>query len=412
MGGIPARDLWDLIVSVLHGNTHQSNQERRDPHKFPTQKKIHGKIDVLDNVDFISANADSSRKEALLKIFDDNEAVIKMIMEGRSPNLRHVSRTHRVALDWWFDRINSDPKILTRYVDSKNRLEDISHVMNGTTFYVCSILAFSALKAALRSILKIALKLCRRDHKKCDYDERVVAKSKPVRNLLSRICTGPSTTPFSTVSSCPGKFVSEDREMRFETKTGKPSSNNQQENLNKPYPATNSQERHEETRSRATTELPMTQKPSQTEDFTACTFYFVPTIKSWDADSGLKTKEDCDILSARSLSSTEEVDEHLIEEFRENQNSWKSFLEAEIPVHDRVWIDIEPLVFARLCPLARAVLFSSSYSRGMKSSPQRQRGSGLPAPSPPKTQKLPTFCRAGWVGRKHWTSSARPALPP
>ena len=31
LDGIPALDLWDLIVAVLHGNTYQSNQERRDP---------------------------------------------------------------------------------------------------------------------------------------------------------------------------------------------------------------------------------------------------------------------------------------------------------------------------------------------------------------------------------------------
>ena len=28
MDGIPALDVWDLIVTVLHGNTHQNNQER------------------------------------------------------------------------------------------------------------------------------------------------------------------------------------------------------------------------------------------------------------------------------------------------------------------------------------------------------------------------------------------------
>ena len=28
LDGIPALDLWDLIVAILHGNTHQSNQER------------------------------------------------------------------------------------------------------------------------------------------------------------------------------------------------------------------------------------------------------------------------------------------------------------------------------------------------------------------------------------------------
>ena len=55
-------------------------------------------------VDFLS-NAKYSHEEARLCIFEDNEAVIKMIMNGRSPNLRHVSRTHQVALDWLFDRI-------------------------------------------------------------------------------------------------------------------------------------------------------------------------------------------------------------------------------------------------------------------------------------------------------------------
>ena len=53
------------------------------------------------------------------------EAVIKMIMKGRSPTMRHVSRTHRVALDWLFDRINLDPKIQIKYIDTKNQLADI-----------------------------------------------------------------------------------------------------------------------------------------------------------------------------------------------------------------------------------------------------------------------------------------------
>ena len=47
----------------------------------------------------------------MLYIFEDNEAVIKMIIKERSPAMRHVSRTLRVALDWLFDRINVDPKI-------------------------------------------------------------------------------------------------------------------------------------------------------------------------------------------------------------------------------------------------------------------------------------------------------------
>ena len=39
--------------------------------------------------------------------------------------MRHVSRTHSVALDWLFDRINLDPKIQIKNIDTKNQLVDI-----------------------------------------------------------------------------------------------------------------------------------------------------------------------------------------------------------------------------------------------------------------------------------------------
>ena len=54
-----------------------------------------------------------------------HEAVIKMIIKGRSPTMRHVSRTRRVALDWLSNRINLDPKIQIKYIDTKNQLADI-----------------------------------------------------------------------------------------------------------------------------------------------------------------------------------------------------------------------------------------------------------------------------------------------
>ena len=75
MDGIPALDLWDLIVTVLHGNTNQSKQVQVDLSTSPTRKKIPGKIDDLNNVDSVSSNENSSRKEAMLCIFEDNEAV-------------------------------------------------------------------------------------------------------------------------------------------------------------------------------------------------------------------------------------------------------------------------------------------------------------------------------------------------
>ena len=39
--------------------------------------------------------------------------------------MTHVSRTHRVALDWLYDRINLDPKTQIKYIDTKNQLADI-----------------------------------------------------------------------------------------------------------------------------------------------------------------------------------------------------------------------------------------------------------------------------------------------
>ena len=109
LDGLPALELWDLIVSVL-GNvsrvSDRSGKPESDDHKH---HKSHNKIDVMKDIDAGPSNVQSARQEALLYVFEDNEAVIKMIIKG-SPTMRHVSRTHRVALDWLLDRINLDPK--------------------------------------------------------------------------------------------------------------------------------------------------------------------------------------------------------------------------------------------------------------------------------------------------------------
>ena len=120
LDGLPALELWDLIVSVL-GNvsrvSDRSVQPDSDDHKH---HKSHNKIDVMKDIDAVPSNVQSARQEALLYVFEDNEAVIKMIIKGRSPTMSHVSRTHTVALDWLFDRINLDSKIQIKYIDTKN----------------------------------------------------------------------------------------------------------------------------------------------------------------------------------------------------------------------------------------------------------------------------------------------------
>ena len=115
LDGVTALDLWDLIFSVL-GNTIQTHDRTERPvvncdKSHGPNKRSQGMFNVLNNVDCVSSNVQFSHQEALLYVFEDNEAVIKMIIKGRSPTMRHVSRTHRVALYWLFDRINLDPKI-------------------------------------------------------------------------------------------------------------------------------------------------------------------------------------------------------------------------------------------------------------------------------------------------------------
>ena len=120
----------------------------------------------------------------MLYIFEDNGAVIKMIVKGRSLTMGPVSRTHRVALDWLFDRINLDPKIQIKYIDTKNQLADIlttdgnfRRVEWNHLFCLFNISHFSSINS-----VKAMSKRTQEDA----GEERVTAKSKPMTNLVSR----------------------------------------------------------------------------------------------------------------------------------------------------------------------------------------------------------------------------------
>ena len=109
----------------------------RDPEMDRTSKhkpKENRDVDQWSHVDHVTTNAHSSQGESQFFHFEDNVAVVKMIIKGRSPTMRHVSRTHRVALDWLFDRINLQPKIQIKYVDTKPNScgpEEILNLMTG-----------------------------------------------------------------------------------------------------------------------------------------------------------------------------------------------------------------------------------------------------------------------------------------
>ena len=143
------------------GDLLMNKREVRSPrHTIPKRKQSRRVINDLDNVDFIPSNVRSSHQEALY-VLGDNEGVIKMIINWRSPTMRHVSRTHRVALDWLFDRINLDPKSNTLIPKTNSKTywpKETSHEMNGIIFCVCLTSAVS--------VLQIVLEWCRKERKK------------------------------------------------------------------------------------------------------------------------------------------------------------------------------------------------------------------------------------------------------
>ena len=163
-----------------------------DVHKH---HKFHNKIDVMKDIDVVPSNVQSSRQEALLYLFEDNEAVIKMIIKGRSPTMRHVSRTQRVALDWLFDRINLNSKIQIKYIDTKNQLADILTKGNFTRDEWNHLLSLFNISHFSSTVCSAAM--AKRIQQESG-EERVTATSRPMMNLTARM---PSVVSSSTSSS-------------------------------------------------------------------------------------------------------------------------------------------------------------------------------------------------------------------
>ena len=173
----------------------------------------------MENIDSVPSNVQSSRQEALLYVFEDNEAAIKMIIKGRSPTMRHVSRTHRVALDWLFDRINLDSKIQVKYIDTKNQLADILTKGSFTRDEWNHLLCLFNISHFSPTVCSAAMaKRSQQD----SGEERVTVKSRPMMNLTART----SSFVSSSTSSNPGKtwygYQDPGKSVMEDDRSGKP----------------------------------------------------------------------------------------------------------------------------------------------------------------------------------------------
>ena len=117
MEGIPAMVLWDQILEVLTPQSIRANT--------PKEKAPRTALEGLLDVDSVPPTYPLSSGAIRLVIFEDNESVIKMVVKGRSPAMGHVSRTHRVDLDWLYERCRVDSSIRIRFVPTKSQLADL-----------------------------------------------------------------------------------------------------------------------------------------------------------------------------------------------------------------------------------------------------------------------------------------------
>ena len=219
LDGLPALELGVLIVSVLGNVSRVSDRTGKPDYDVHKRHKSQKKIDVIKDIDSVPSNVQSARQEALLYVFEDNEAVIKMIIKVRSPTMRHVSRTHRVAFDWLFDRINLDSKIQIQHIDTKNQLADILTKGNFTREEWNHLLSLFFISHFSSTACTAAM--AKRAQQESG-EERVTAKSRPMMNLTARM---PSVV-WSSTSSNPGRtwhgYQDPGKSVTVDDRSGKP----------------------------------------------------------------------------------------------------------------------------------------------------------------------------------------------
>jgi len=125
--GLPALIFWDLVLEVFAPTQNAGgNPKRNNPIRAPSLSiSPNIFLDMLGSIDYVPPSLPITYGRAKLYMFEDNDAVIKMVVKGRFTKLRHVARTHRVDLDWLFERISKDPSCLLKFVGTKEQLGDI-----------------------------------------------------------------------------------------------------------------------------------------------------------------------------------------------------------------------------------------------------------------------------------------------
>ena len=154
MDGIPALDNPNANQKQKFKQSTEKPVNQRNTECNTQQPQKHSELSADD---FVSSNVNSSHKRTMLYIFEDDEAVIKMIIKSRSPARRNLSRTQRVAIDrlidiiFWTQRFRSrrwTPRIKLADILTKGRFTEWNRLL-----CLCNVSLFSSQRCSAFSSL-------------------------------------------------------------------------------------------------------------------------------------------------------------------------------------------------------------------------------------------------------------------
>jgi hypothetical protein len=101
--GIPCLLLWEIILEICY-SVSGVGALTRNPSTTNNKLKDQDTIDdVLTNVDYVPTIFPISSGRRQIMILEDSDPFKKNTIKGRSPQMRHVPRTHKVHLDRLFE---------------------------------------------------------------------------------------------------------------------------------------------------------------------------------------------------------------------------------------------------------------------------------------------------------------------
>ena len=109
----------------------------------PMPASIAEKLPSIDDIPILSPIGTGRAK---LFVMEENDACIKICVKGKSPAMRHASGTHKVNLDWLYERVMYDTGVHRRFCPTQLQMADtltkgsFSSVNGRKLFDLCNIM--------------------------------------------------------------------------------------------------------------------------------------------------------------------------------------------------------------------------------------------------------------------------------